>query len=144
MGVFGPDTPQSGRAIPSFIDSILSEKPPVLIGEGKSRRNHVHLDDAINAIINSLKCSKGGIFNIGGKDSPNNLELVSIINEITGKNVVPTHKDQEKKEPNFILDNSLASKEINYFPSIGIKNGLVTQIENWRKSQWMTWKTKKS
>jgi len=135
MGVFGPDTPHSGRAIPSFIDSILSEKPPVLIGEGKSRRNHVHLDDAINAIINSLKCSKGGIFNIGGKDSPNNLELVSMINEITGKNVVPTHKDQEKKEPNFILDYSLASEEINYFPSIGIKNGLVTQIKNWRKSQ---------
>ena len=130
MGVFGPDTPKSGRAIPSFVDAILTDMPPTLIGDGKSRRNHVHLDDAINAIINSLKFSKGGIFNIGGKDSPSNLELISIINEITCKKVVPTHKEPEKKEVDFILNNSLASREINYVPSIGIKDGLVTQIES--------------
>ena len=135
MGVFGPNTPKSGRAIPSFIDLILSDNSPTLIGDGKSRRNHIHLDDAINAIINSLKFSKGGIFNIGGKESPNNLELISIINEITGKNIAPTHKNQESRESNFILDNSLANKRINYIPSIGIKNGLINHIESLRRSK---------
>lgn len=134
MGVFGPDTPKSGRAIPSFVDAILSDRSPMLFGDGKSRRNHIHLDDAINAIINSLKFSKGGIFNIGGKDSPSNLELVSIINEITCKKVVAIHKEPEKKETDFILNNSLASREINYVPSVGIKDGLVTQIESLKGS----------
>jgi UDP-glucose 4-epimerase len=135
MGVFGPDTPKNGRAIPSFIDLILSGNPPTIIGDGKSRRNHIHLDDAINAIINSLKFSKGGILNIGGKESPSNLELISIINEITGKNIVPIHKNQENNEPNFILNNSLANEKINFYPSVGIKDGLINHIESLGKTK---------
>jgi UDP-glucose 4-epimerase len=135
MGIFGPDTPRSGRAIPTFIDLILSDQSPILIGDGKNRRNHIYLDDAIHAIINSLKFSTGGIFNIGGKESPNNLELISIINEITNKKVEPIYKNLESKELDFILDNSLAIKKINYNPRIGIKNGLINHIESLRKTK---------
>lgn len=135
MGIFGPDTPRSGRAIPTFIDLILSDKSPILIGDGKNRRNHIYLDDAIHAIINSLKFSTGGIFNIGGKESPNNLELISIINEIANKKVEPIYKNLENKELDFILDNSLAIKKINYNPIIGIKNGLINHIESLRKTK---------
>ena len=135
MGIFGPDTPISGRAIPTFIDLILSNKSPILMGDGKNRRNHIYLDDAIHAIINSLKFSTGGIFNIGGKESPNNLELISIINEITNKKIEPIYKNLESKELDFILDNSLAIKKIHYNPTIGIKNGLINHIESLRKTK---------
>ncbi|MEK9993463.1 MAG: NAD(P)-dependent oxidoreductase [Hydrogenophilales bacterium] len=133
MGIFGPDTPTSERAIPTFIELIFSDKSPTIIGNGKNRRNHIYLDDAINAIINSLKFSTGGIFNLGGKESPNNLELISIINEIMNKKIEPIFKNQEIREFDFILDNSLAIKKINYNPTTGIKNGLTNHIESlWR------------
>ena len=51
MGIYGPSTPDNGRAIPTFIKMIASDKRPILYGTGKARRNHVYIDDAIEAFL---------------------------------------------------------------------------------------------
>lgn len=132
MGIYGPETPLTDRAIPLFIDLISSGKNPVLYGTGKSRRNHVYIDDAINAILCALQVKQSGVFNIGGSDAPSNLELVKFVNNIMNKNIIPTF-DTTKKEHSFILDISLARDKLGFYPMIGIHEGLKAQIDSLSK-----------
>ena len=130
MGIYGPETPDGERAIPTFIKLTASEKSPLLFGTGKARRNHIYIDDAIDAILATLRAKKLGIFNIGGNDAPSNLELVALINDIMGKKVIPTFKP-EYEEHDFILDISLAHDKIGFVPTVSMREGLKAEIDNW-------------
>ena len=133
MGIYGPGTPLSGRAIPSFINMINSNKNPILFGNGLVRKNHVYIDDAIQAIINSITTKKTGIFNIGGKDAPNNKELIFYINQIFGKDLSIKYVENDIIENDFIMDYSLATKEIGFIPTIEIQKGLKTHILDFKE-----------
>jgi len=130
MGIYGPRTPFSDRAIPSFIHLIKSNKNPILFGTGKTRRNHVYIDDAIGAIVESLTIKKSMILNIGGLDSISNLELIKTINEIMKKQIKPIFKKTDNDEFDFIFDITNAKNEIAFHPKTNIKTGLNAEISH--------------
>ena len=129
MGVYGPETEDTGRAIVTFIKQIALDQRPVLFGSGGARRNHVYIDDVVDAILTALRTGKTGIFNIGGEKAPSNLELVTLINDIMGKNLKPVFK--EEKEYDFITDISRACGELGFTPRVELKEGLTAEIEDW-------------
>ena len=85
------------------------------------------IDDAIDAIITWLKNTKAGIFNIGGADTPTNLELISLINKKMSKKVQPIFVNQEQHD--FIADISNMKKILKFTPRIKIKDGINKTIE---------------
>ena len=91
MGIYNVEKPH-GQAIPSFVKMIASNQSPTIYGTGEIRRNHLYIDDAINAILTTVNNPKTGIFNIGGSDATSNLEIIQMINEKMGKNVKPIFK----------------------------------------------------
>jgi UDP-glucose 4-epimerase len=135
MGIYNVEKPH-GQAIPSFVKMIANNESPVIFGTGSIKRNHLYIDDAIDAIITTIKNPKNGVFNIGGLDSPSNLELIKIINDIMGKNIEPIFKESDSKPYDFITDISKAKKELGFKPKIKIEEGIKKTIKNYVKNGW--------
>ena len=135
MGIYNVEKPH-GQAIPSFVKMIANNQSPTIYGTGEIRRNHLYIDDAINAILTTVKNTRTGVFNIGGSDTPSNLELIQMINEKMGKNVKPIFKKLDSKPYDFITDISKAEKELGFIPKTGIDEGIEKTIVNFKKNGW--------
>jgi UDP-glucose 4-epimerase len=137
MGIYGIVSPYVKQAIPSFIEKILDKKNPTVFGTGNIKRNHIYIDDAIDAIIisinNKLNNEYNNKYNIGGKDSPSNLELIKIINNEIGTKIKPNFINSKNKEYSFITDINNANKKLGFKPKIGIKEGIKKTVNEYRK-----------
>ncbi len=129
MGIYGIVSPYVKQAIPSFIEKILDKKNPTVFGTGNVKRNHIYIDDAIDAIIISINNK----YNIGGIDSPSNLELIKIINNEIGTKIKPNFMNSKNKEYSFITDINNANKKLGFKPKIGIKEGIKKTVNEYRK-----------
>jgi len=135
MGIYDLEKPYN-QAIPSFIKLISNNQNPMIFGNGHTKRNHLHVDDSINAILSCLKNKKSGIYNIGGSDTPSNLELIEIINRKMNKKIQPNFKNIDDKQYDFVTDISKAEKELGFKPTISIEKGISKTIERFRKNPW--------
>lgn len=135
MGIYGLESPYNPQAITNFIRHISENQSPILYGSGNVRRNHIYVDDAIESLLISLMKQKAGIFNIGGPDSPSNLDLVNFINKKMGKNIKPVLKKIDVESHDFIADISLANKKLGFIPRIKIDEGLSLAIERLLQKQ---------
>lgn len=133
MGIYGLENPYVKQAIPSFIENIEHDKNPIIFGTGSARRNHIYIDDAIDAILASLNQKNSGVFNMGGPDAPSNLELIDIINKNMNKEIEPVFKNSENEEYDFISDTHNANSKLNFKAKICIKKGIEKSIERNRK-----------
>ena len=133
MGIYGLENPYVKQAIPSFIEKIENDKNPIVFGTGSSRRNHIYIDDAIDAILASLNQKKSGVFNIGGPDAPSNLELIDIINKNMNKEIKPIFKNSINQEYDFVVNTHNANSKLDFNAKIGIKKGIEKSIERYRK-----------
>ena len=131
MGIYGLENPYTIQAIPSFIKRIDEGLSPIIYGDGKALRNHIHIDDAVNAFFAWLKKKNNGIFNIAGPEAFNNLELINLVSEYMKKRVKLTFKDPEQKQHDFISDISKSQKDLNFIPTIGIKEGIRKNINTY-------------
>jgi len=52
-----------------FIERALKKAPLEIHGDGKQRRDFVHINDAIRAYILAIKHIKNGVYNIGGDEA---------------------------------------------------------------------------
>ena len=127
MGIYGLMSHYANQAIPIFIKLIAAGKNPTVYGNGFQRRNHLFINDAIDAILIWLNNKKPGVFNIGGIDSPTNLDLISIINEKMNKKIKPVFKESQQYD--FITDISRAASVLHFQPKTRIKDGLNNIIE---------------
>ena len=127
MGIYGLMSHYANQAIPIFIKLIAAEKNPIIYGNGLQRRNHLFIDDAIDAILVWINNKNPGIFNIGGIDSPTNLDLISMINEKMNKKIKPIFKESQQYD--FITDISRASTVLHFQPKTRIKDGINNTIE---------------
>lgn len=135
MGIYNVEKPH-GQAIPSFIEKIANDERPIIYGNGNVRRNHLYIDDAIEAIMNTIKNPVNGVFNIGGPDSSSNLELIGIINDKLGKSIKPILQDSTATSYDFIIDISKAKKDLRFIPKITIKQGLEKTVERFIDQGW--------
>ena len=127
MGIYGLMSHYNQQAIHIFIKLIAAGKNPIIYGNGLQRRNHLFIDDAIDAILVWINNKNLGIFNIGGIDSPTNLDLIFMINEKMNKKIKPIFKESEQYD--FITDISKAATVLHFQPKTRIKDGINKTIE---------------
>jgi len=135
MSIYGVESPIERLAIPSFIKKIVNDEKPIIFGTGKPKRNQIYIDDAIEAILTSIRKRKPGIFNIGGEDSTSLLEYIDLINNELGKNIKPIFKKRTQPEYDFITDISKAKKELGFRPRVNIMEGLSKTIKRYYKTK---------
>ena len=140
FNIFGPrqdpGSPYSG-VISLFAQALLSERTPVIYGDGQQTRDFTYVENAVHANMLALEAVQplgGQVLNVGTAQRVSLTELVTTMNEILGTAIEPQY------EPVRVGDvrDSLASltriqQVLDYEPRVLFREGLKRTLE-WAKT----------
>jgi len=136
FNVFGPNQdPYStySAVIPSFINSIINDKKPVIFGDGLTSRDFTYVDN--NVYANILACTAGKeavgeVINIACGYQTSLNRLVEKINKCLNKNIRCEYEAERTGDVKHSLaDIDKAMKLLNYKPLVSFDVGLVKTVE---------------
>jgi UDP-glucuronate 4-epimerase len=110
-----------------FISKLINADQITLYGNGELKRDFTYIDDIINGIIKATKPSeeKHRIYNLGSSNPVTINEVVDIVEELTGKRIKRIYKEKPQEDVQMTFaDISKAKKELNWTPTINIRQGL--------------------
>lgn len=84
--IYGPGRPghASPDVVTAFARAMLAGTRPVVYGDGRSERDYVHVDDAVEAVVRTLVSGRGGVFNIGAGTARSVREVFGTLARATG------------------------------------------------------------
>jgi UDP-glucuronate 4-epimerase len=124
--VFGPRQ-RPDMAFHRFIKQIHDNKAITVFGDGTQTRDFTYISDCVKGVAAVLQNKKaiGETINIGGKERASVLEVISLLEQISGKRAKIQYSNQVLGEPKHTwADISKATSVIQYAPSISLKEGL--------------------
>ncbi len=143
FNVFGPrQNPSSmySGVISRFIDALMSEKTPLIYGDGEQSRDFTYIANVVNANINAAQTDKGvgEIINTANGERTSLNELLAVLKKITNKSDVKAEYKPERKGDvkHSQADNKRAVERINYKKLVGLEEGLTKTIDWWKKSRF--------
>jgi nucleoside-diphosphate-sugar epimerase len=134
FNVFGPRQALDDEyavVIPKFINCLLNGEHPPIYGTGKQSRDFTYIDNIVEAnILSARKGMRGEIFNIASGSPHTIIELVRILQKITGKNIKPIFLPKRPGDV-FKTDASLsqAQRKLGYRPKVAFIDGLKTTVD---------------
>lgn len=120
-----------GRVVSNFIVQALRGEPITIYGDGKQTRSFCYVSDLIDGISKLLFSEKGiqGPINLGNPGEFTILELAELVIEMTNSNSNIIFNDLPSDDPRQRCpDIELASKTLNWHPSVKLEEGLKKSI----------------
>jgi len=136
------------KLIPLMINNALNHKELPVYGDGKQIRDWLYVTDHCQAIDMVFeKGKKGEVYNIGGHNEKENIEIVKRIikylNEKTGdkeinENLIKHVKDRLEHDRRYGIDPSKIKKDLGWEPTIMFDEGIEKTIDWYLENQeWM-------
>lgn len=136
FNVFGPKQNLKGpyaAVIPLFIKDILSNRSPLINGDGNHSRDFTFVANAVQANVRALEApfeSYSSVYNIACGEKTTLNELVDFINEIIGTNIQPKHGEEREGDiKHSLADISKAKRQLGYAPNYSIGEGLKLTVD---------------
>lgn len=124
--VFGPKQTSLGEGgvISIFLDKIKLDQPIEIFGDGNQTRDFIFVDDVAKANIAAIE-RENGVYNISRNESTSVNELVSVISDVIGKDIIPLYKSEREGDiRHSILNNKKAIEKLEWEPKISLLEGL--------------------
>jgi len=135
FNVFGPrqdPNSQYAAVIPKFITSIMNDESPTVYGDGTQSRDFCYVKNIVDANILAAQSKTTGNFNIAcGRMIVLN-DLISMINELLGKDIEAEYVDSRRGDIKHSLADINAAKSFGYNPKDKFKKELEETIEFFR------------
>jgi len=115
------------KLIPLMIANALENKPLPVYGDGKNIRDWLHVRDHCEALLCVYENGKPGeIYNIGGNNEWQNIDIVREILGILGKpeSLITFVKDRPGHDRRYAIDASKIKNELGWTPSYTFEKGL--------------------
>ena len=136
FNTYGPRMAENdGRVVSNFIVQALRGEDLTIYGDGSQTRSFCYVDDLVRGMT-ALMNKDGfiGPVNVGNDKEFTILQFAEMIIELTNSNSKIVYKplpsdDPVKRRP----DLTLARKELNYEPTVQVKEGLQKTIEYFNK-----------
>jgi nucleoside-diphosphate-sugar epimerase len=139
FNVFGPRQALDDEyavVIPKFITCMLKGENPPIYGTGRQSRDFTYIDNVVEA--NILACQKNirdGVFNVASGRNYTVLQLVSILNNILGKNIKPKFLPVRPGDVyKTLADLSKAMRVLGFRPKVDFIKGLRLTVEYFKKN----------
>jgi nucleoside-diphosphate-sugar epimerase len=127
FNIYGPD--QRADFLISKIVSQILDDGEVELENLTSKRDYLHVDDFIEALIACINLKDGGlnIFNIGSGRSWSVMEIVDFIRKNCSRKIQVKSKNiiRQNDVRNVFADTSRAQKKLNWNPHIGFEEGVL-------------------
>lgn len=140
FNVFGPrQDPFSEYAavIPNFIMRLLSDKAPIIYGDGEQSRDFTYIANVVEANLQAARTPdiSGQILNLGNGVQTSVNVLAKTLMELMKKNIKPIHEEERPGDVRHsYADISKAESLLNYTPRVSLGDGLKRTIE-WFSNQ---------
>jgi UDP-glucuronate 4-epimerase len=124
--VYGP-AQRPDLAIHKFTKAILEGDPITMYGNGSTSRDYTFVDDTVSGIIAAIHYDQTPfeIINLGNNYTVSLNELVTAIEEVTGKKaIIEQLPDQPGDVPKTFADITKARQLLGYNPQTQLKDGL--------------------
>ncbi len=136
FSVYGPrQRPDMGYNI--FIRSILQEEQITIDGDGTDSRSNTYVADCVQGLVLAFEQpeqSKGETFNIGGGQEVNVLQVLEMLEELSGKKAVTAHGPRRVGDQRRTVANiDKARQRLGYDPQTTVLEGLRAQLA-WQRS----------
>ncbi|GJM09431.1 MAG: NAD-dependent dehydratase [Lysobacteraceae bacterium] len=133
FNTYGPNMhPEDGRVVSNFIVQALKGEPITLFGDGSQTRSFCYVDDLLRgmrALMDSPPELLGPV-NIGNPNEFTIRQLAELVLEMTGSSselvCLPLPEDDPKQRR---PDITIAKRELDWQPSIELREGLVKTID---------------
>jgi UDP-glucose 4-epimerase len=140
FNVYGPrqraDSPYSG-VIALFAAALSAGKTPVVHGDGLQSRDFVYVTDVVQALLRAATVPGvgGQVFNIGTGRQTTVLDLVTSLNRVLGKSIVPQHGAARPGDVRHSrADITRARRDLGFEPTVPFEQGLARTLE-WLNSK---------
>ncbi|MGG1637094.1 dTDP-glucose 4,6-dehydratase [Paenibacillus sp. NRS-1760] len=129
------------KLIPLMIQNALQDKPLPIYGNGLNVRDWLYVEDHCSAIDLVLQKGRSGeVYNIGGRNERNNLEVVRTILAELGKpeSLITFVKDRLGHDLRYAIDADKIRNELGWQPKFNYENGIKETI-HWylNNKEWM-------
>lgn len=125
-----------GRVVSNFIVQALKNEDITIYGDGSQTRSFCYVDDLIEGMVRLMNSRDGftGPVNIGNPGEFTIKELAEIVIELTGSSSKLIYKELPQDDPTQRRpDITLAKKELDWEPTIQLREGLLSTIEYFRQ-----------
>ncbi|MFN3200095.1 MAG: SDR family oxidoreductase [Bradymonadia bacterium] len=136
FNVFGPrQDPKSAYAavIAAFVSRMLGGDAPVIHGDGLQSRDFTFIDNVVQANLAALSAPAsacGRIYNAACGQRASVQDLVTLLNEILGTTIEPTHIEPRPGDVrDSCADTVAAAEALGYTAQISLKEGLARTVE---------------
>jgi len=140
--IYGPGQvyKQGFGIVPTIFNHQLLRKPLQVWGDGKTTRDYLYIDDFVDFCLLLLAKiaseGTGKIYNIGSGQGTTLIELVSMIEEITGQRIPRTFQPARTVDVRrIVLDNSRINRRFHWTPQNDLRKGLKKTWEWFRTHQ---------
>ncbi len=117
--------------------TMIAEREIVVWGSGEEERDLLHVDDLVRFVEAAMENQrhKYRLYNCGLGKKTSIRNLVEKIVKASGKNLEIKHDlSQPTIKTSLFLDNSKATEEINWKPSVDLEEGIQRTVRWWRDS----------
>ena len=115
--VYGPGMSHKDSFVPRMMRAVLAGGGIKIYGDGRQRRDLVHVDDVVRAIVSAYESGYSGRAIVGAGRSVSVLELVAAVREVTGAELPVEHVEAPAGEmPAVVVDVSASAETIGYRP----------------------------
>lgn len=121
--VYGPREPII-KAIPTFVTRILNGQPPLILGEGREKRDYLYVEDAARAILLACQRRACGIFNIASGQEHSIRETAERIIRLSGRPLQLLFTESHLAGYDMLPDITKAKNALGFFPNITFDEGL--------------------
>ena len=132
FNTYGPRMrPHDGRAIPTFLQQALTEKPVTVFGDGSQTRSFCYVDDLVRGLIALMESGVHEPVNIGNPSEMTLLEMAQTVIELTESRseivfeALPVD-DPKVRQP----DISRAKSLLGWEPQVELREGLRKTIDH--------------
>ncbi|MFE7442876.1 dTDP-glucose 4,6-dehydratase [Streptomyces chartreusis] len=128
------------KLIPLFVTNLLQGIEVPVYGDGRNRREWLHVDDHCRAIhLVLMRGGAGEIYNVGSGNELTNLALTERILALCGadRSMIRHVTDRKGHDLRYALDDSKIREELGWAPRTGFEDGLAATVAWYRDNpQW--------
>ena len=126
--VYGPcSRPFYNSVIATFCYLIANNNPIQINGDGKQKRDFIFISDVVDALIKLIDHKEGQkeLFNMGSGKLTSLNQVISIIGEISGKNIKVKYVSDTKRTSGWVLTNQKKiQSKLKWKPKVNLEDGL--------------------
>ncbi len=119
------------KLIPLMINNCRKDKDLPVYGDGMQVRDWLHVSDHCSAIDTVLHKGKDGeVYNIGGNNEKENIEIVKLIIGTLGKSegLIKYVKDRPGHDRRYAIDNTKITTQLGWEPAYTFEQGMKETI----------------